>query len=155
VRAAERRLALWGIDASDIRRAAQRGAPEEYLPVRSPASGYVVEKQVVEGAAVAMGQRVYRIAPLDRVWIEAGGYESEIGRVAGGDPAEVTLAYHPGIRLPARVAYVQPALEADRRTGRVRLELENPEGVLRPDMYVNAFLHRDLGTRLTVPDTAV
>jgi membrane fusion protein, copper/silver efflux system len=155
VHAAERRLALWDLDASDIQRIAQRGAPEEYLPVRAPASGYVVEKQVVEGAAVAMGQRVYRIAPLDRVWIEAEIYESEIERVAVGDPAEVTLPYHPGMRLAARVAYVYPALEGDRRTARVRLELANPEDTLRPDMYANIFLRRDMGTRLTVPDTAV
>jgi Cu(I)/Ag(I) efflux system membrane fusion protein len=155
VRAAERRLALWDLDASDIKRIAERGAPEEYLPVRAPASGYVVEKQVVEGAAVTMGQRAYRIAPLDRVWIEAEVYESELERVAVGDSAEVTLAYHPGMRLPARVAYVYPALEGDRRTARVRLELANPEDALRPDMYATTFLRRDLGTRLTVPDTAV
>jgi len=59
------------------------------------------------------------------------------------------------MRLEARVAYVYPALEGDRRTARVRLELANPGDVLRPDMYANAFLRREMGTRLSVPDTAV
>jgi Cu(I)/Ag(I) efflux system membrane fusion protein len=155
VRAAERRLALWEIDAQDIARIAARGAPEEYLPVRAPVGGYVIEKNVVAGAALEMGQRVYRIAPLDRIWIDAEVYESEMDDVAVGQPAEVTLPYHPGMTLEARVAYVYPALQGDRRTLRLRLELANPDAALRPDMYANVFLRRSMGTRLTVPDSAV
>ncbi|RIK99303.1 MAG: efflux RND transporter periplasmic adaptor subunit [Proteobacteria bacterium] len=153
--AAERRLRLWGLESGDVAAIARRGAPQEYVPIRAPASGYVVEKEIVAGSAVAMGQRVYRIAPLGRVWIEAEVYEAELAHVAVGTPAEVTLPYLPGQRFEARVAYVYPSLQADRRTARVRLEMPNPAGALRPDMYATVTLRQPLGERLTVPDSAV
>jgi Cu(I)/Ag(I) efflux system membrane fusion protein len=153
--AAERRLRLWGVDAAEIAAIARRGAPQEYLPVRAPISGYVVEKEIVAGSAIASGQRVYRIAPLDRVWIEAEVYESELAQVKVGMPADVTLPQLPEQRFAATVAYVYPSLQSDRRTARVRLVLANPEGVLRPDMYATVTLRALLGMRLTVPESAV
>jgi Cu(I)/Ag(I) efflux system membrane fusion protein len=89
------------------------------------------------------------------VWIDAEVYEAELAHVAVGTPAEVTLPYLPGQRFEARVAYVYPSLQADRRTARVRLEMPNPGGALRPDMYATVTLRQPLGEALTVPDTAV
>jgi Cu(I)/Ag(I) efflux system membrane fusion protein len=155
VRAAAARLRLWGIDEADVAAIARRGTPEEYLPVRAPVAGFVVEKEIVAGSPVEMGQRVYRIAPLDRVWIEAEVFEAEVPLVEPGMPAEVTLPYLPGARLEAKVGYVYPRVQEDRRTARVRLEIANPKLALRPDMYADVFLRRPLGPRLTVPDTAV
>jgi Cu(I)/Ag(I) efflux system membrane fusion protein len=155
VRSAERRLRLWGLEAGDLAAIARSGVPREYLPIRSPIAGYVVEKDVVDGSAVEMGQRVYRLAPLDRVWVEAELYEAELAEVAVGLPATVELAYLPGRRFDAKVAWIYPALDADRRTARIRLVLDNPEGLLRPDMYATVSIERSLGERLSVPDTAV
>ena len=155
VGAAERRLRLWGIEPGDVAAIARQGAPLEYLPIRAPIAGYVVEKEIVAGSAVEMGQRVYRIAPLDRVWIEAELYESELSEVKAGMPARVELPYLPGRRFDATVAYVYPSVQADRRTARVRLTLANPDQILRPDMYATVSIERPMGTRLTVPDTAV
>jgi len=153
--AAARRLALWGVEPGDVAAIARAGAPREYLPIRAPIGGYVVEKEIVAGSAVEAGQRVYRIAPLDRVWIEAEVYEAEIAELAVGTPARVELPYLPGRRFEAKVAYVYPSLQADRRTARVRLTLANPDQVLRPDMYASVSIERPRGARLTVPDTAV
>jgi Cu(I)/Ag(I) efflux system membrane fusion protein len=153
--AAERRLRLWGVDAGEIAAIARRGSPQEFLPVRAPISGYVVEKEIVAGSAVASGVRVYRIAPLDHVWIEAEVYESELAQVKVGMPAEVTLPQLPEQRFAATVAYVYPSLQSDRRTARVRLVLANPDGVLRPDMYATVTLRESRGARLTVPESAV
>jgi Cu(I)/Ag(I) efflux system membrane fusion protein len=153
--AAAQRLRLWGLDAGDLAALAKRGSAQEYVPIRAPASGVVIEKEIVAGGAVAMGQRVYRIAPVDRMWIEAELFEAELGAIAVGTPAEVTLAYLPERRFEARVAYVYPSLQAERRTARVRLTLANPDGVLRPDMYATVSFQQPAGERLTVPDTAV
>ena len=153
--AAERRLQLWGVDGREIQAIARRGTPQEYLPVRAPITGYLVEKEIVAGSAIMMGQRVYRIAPLDHVWIDAEIYEAELAQVRVGMPAEVTLPYRPDQRFAATVAYVYPSLQADRRTARVRLVLANPEGVLRPDMFATVLLRTSLGARLTVPESAV
>lgn len=154
-RAGARRLELWGFAPEEVEAIARRGTPQEYLPVRAPISGYVVEKEIVAGSPVEAGQRVYRIAPLDRIWIDAEVYEAELGLVAPGQPAEVELPYAPGRRFGATVAYVYPRLQEERRTARVRVELANPDLVLRPEMYADVFLRRPLGARLTVPDTAV
>ncbi len=153
--AAERRLRLWGVDAGEIQAIARRGAAQEYLPVRAPISGYVVEKEIVAGSAIMMGQRVYRIAPLDHVWVDAEVYEAELAQVRVGMPAEVTLP-HVGVQsFAAKVAYVYPSLQPDRRTARVRVVLANPEGVLRPDMFATVLLRAALGPRLSVPESAV
>jgi Cu(I)/Ag(I) efflux system membrane fusion protein len=153
--AAERRLRLWGLESGDVAAIARSGVPREYLPIRAPITGYVVEKDVVDGAAVEMGQRVYRIASLDRVWIEAEVYEAELAEVAIGTPATVELAYLPGRRFDAKVAWVQPSLDPERRTARVRLVVENPDGALRPDMYATVAIERPSEPRLSVPDSAV
>jgi Cu(I)/Ag(I) efflux system membrane fusion protein len=155
VRAAAERLRLWGIDAADIAVLARRGTPQETLPVRAPISGYVVEKTIVAGSPVAVGQRAYRIAPLDRVWIEAEVYEAELPRLAVGQPAEVVLPYAADQRFPATIAYVYPDLDPERRTARVRLELANPDLALRPEMYADVFLRQPLGSRFTVPASAL
>jgi Cu(I)/Ag(I) efflux system membrane fusion protein len=123
--------------------------------MRAPASGYVIEKNVVEGGAIEPGMRLFRIAPLDRVWIDAELQESEFEAVAVGDDALVSLPFLPGKKLEARVAYVYPYLQGDTRTARVRLQLANPGLVLRPDMYANVELKVDRGERLLVPDSAV
>jgi Cu(I)/Ag(I) efflux system membrane fusion protein len=155
VRAARTRLRLWDASESEIDALARRGAPFEELPIRSPASGFVIEKNVVEGSAVEPGTRLFRIAPLDRVWIEAQLYESDLELVAVGQVASVTFPYLPGQMLEAKVAYLYPYLEGDTRTARIRLELPNPELQLRPDMYANVELRVDRGERLVVPESAV
>jgi Cu(I)/Ag(I) efflux system membrane fusion protein len=155
VRAARNRLRLWDVAPADLDALARRGEPLEHLPVRAPASGFVVEKEVVAGSAVEAGQRLFRIAPLDRVWIEAELYETELAQVEIGTPAEVTLAYLPGRRIEGRVAWVLPALTADTRTGRVRVELANPELALRPGMWASVGLSTGSAERLAVPLSAV
>ncbi len=155
VRAAAERLRLWGIAAADVIALANRGTPFETLPVRAPISGYLVEKTIVAGSPVEVGQRAYRIAPLDRVWIEAEVYEAELPRLAVGQLAEVVLPYAADQRFPATIAYLYPNLDPRRRTARVRLEVANPDLTLRPDMYADVFLHQALGPRFTVPASAL
>lgn len=155
VRAAHNRLRLWGVAESDLQHIARSGVALEHVPMRSPASGFVIEKNVVEGSAIAPGERLFRIAPLDRVWIEAEVYESELGLVHAGQPATVTLPYAPGRSFEGAVAYVSPMLAGETRTARVRIELPNPDLELRPDMYANVELRAPRGVRTLVPESAV
>jgi Cu(I)/Ag(I) efflux system membrane fusion protein len=123
--------------------------------VRAPASGFVVEKSVVEGSAFEAGQRLFRIAPLERVWVEARVYESELSLVAVGQEASVELPQLGRRDLPATVEWIYPEVDPATRTARVRLALANPDLVLRPDMYANVELRSPRGTRLSVPESAV
>jgi membrane fusion protein, copper/silver efflux system len=153
--ASRQRLHLLGVTDAQIDAIARAGKPSEELVVASPASGFVIEKNVVEGASVDAGMRLYRIASLDKVWVDADVYESDLARVRVGQHATVTLDYLPGRAYEAQVAYVYPYLDAASRTGRVRLELANKDLDLRPGMYASVALASDLGVRLQLPAAAV
>ena len=155
VRAAHNRLRLWDIAASDLEQIERDGEALQHLPIRAPVSGYVVEKNVSRGSAFEPGTRLYRIAPLSRVWVEADIYEFELSSVRTGQRATVTLPYLADRSFEATVAYVYPTLNPKTRTARVRLELPNPDLELRPAMYANVHLHVERGDRLVVPQSAV
>jgi Cu(I)/Ag(I) efflux system membrane fusion protein len=153
--AARRRLRLWGMAAADVERLERERRALEAVPLRAPVSGYVIEKDAVRGGAVSAGQRLLRIAPLDRVWLQADLYEAEVELVRVGQPARVTLAYRPGESYEGKVAYVYPFLEGSTRTLRVRVELDNPELALLPEMYADLELRVEPRTALAVPQDAV
>jgi Cu(I)/Ag(I) efflux system membrane fusion protein len=154
-RAARQRLRLLGVTDAQIDELARRGVPSESVVFPSPVTGFVIEKEVVQGAAVEVGVRLYRIATLDDVWVEADVYEADLGHVRVGQPASVTLDYLPGRQYSANVAFIQPALDPVARTGRVRLVLRNPKLELRPGMYATVNLASDVGPRVQVPASAV
>ena len=153
--AARQRLRLLGLDDPQIDGIAKDGTPAESVTFGAPASGFIIEKNVVEGAAVDAGMRLYRIAALDRVWVEAEVYEADLGHVKTGQRADVTLDYLPGRSYEAKVAYVYPYLDPASRTGRVRVELANAKLDLRPGMYATVTLAADLGVHVQVPAGAV
>lgn len=155
VRAARNRLALWDIATSDLDRLARDGKPLEQLPIRSPASGYVVEKEVVAGGVVEPGQRLYRIAPLDRVWVEAEVVEDDIALVTQGMRARIEVPALPDRRLAGTVAWIYPSVSESTRTARVRVELANEDEALRPDMFATVHLETAPQERLVVPLSAV
>lgn len=153
--AARARLRLWDVADRDVAELEQRGEPLEALPVRSPVNGVLVEKNIVDGAAFEPGVRLFRIAPLDRVWVEAEVYASDLPLVSVGQSATISAPYLPGRALEARVAYVLPSLASETRTARVRLEVGNGDLALRPEMFVDVALRADLGERVLVPASAV
>jgi membrane fusion protein, copper/silver efflux system len=155
VRAAETKLRLWGIGNDQLAALVKRGEPIERVPFPSPASGVVVEKNVVDGAAVTMGQRLFRIADLGDVWVEADVYESDLPRITKNMPASITLDYLPGKTFDGKVAFVYPYLDPASRTGRVRIALPNKGLELKPDMYATVTFKLPLGPRLVVPISSV
>jgi membrane fusion protein, copper/silver efflux system len=149
------RLRLSDLSPDQIKEMEARRAPLERVEILSPASGHVIEEDVVAGAAVEPGMRLLRIASLDRVWVEAEVYESELALLAVGAPATVTLPYLPGRKFTGRIAFVYPWLDDATRTGRVRIELGNPGLALKPEMYAEVLFERALGKRLAVPEEAI
>lgn len=153
--AARQRLHLLGLGDAQIAALTKSGAPLENVTIAAPASGFVIEKDVVEGAAVEAGMKLFRLAALNRVWVEAQVYESDLPHVHLGQSAKVTLDYLPGRSYEAKVAYIYPALDATTRTARVRVEIANKELELRPGMYASVALVSDAEPRLQVPASAV
>jgi Cu(I)/Ag(I) efflux system membrane fusion protein len=153
--AARKRLELLGLTAPQIDAIAAKGEAQEDTAIASPRTGFVIEKNVVEGASIDAGMRLFRIAALNRVWVEADVYEADLARVRVGQAAKVTLDYLPGSSYDAKVSYVYPYLESGARTGRVRIELANTQLELRPGMYASVELTSDAGLRLQVPSSAI
>jgi membrane fusion protein, copper/silver efflux system len=155
VQAARQRLRLWDMAPEEIDALERRGTPRDYVPIRAPRSGTVIERNVAAGGAAAKGRTLLSIADLSRVWIEADVYAADLELVQPGAEATVTLTNLPGQSHAARVEYVYPYLDDATRTGRVRLSLDNPDGALKPAMYAEVSLYADLGERLAVPEEAV
>jgi Cu(I)/Ag(I) efflux system membrane fusion protein len=138
-----------------IRELEATGEPTEIVTIGSPATGVVVEKMAVQGMRVEPGMTLYRIVDLSQVWINAGIYEYELPLVHVGQEADVTVPTVPPRKLRGRVAYIDPYLDPQTRTAQARVVLSNADGLLKPEMYVDVFLHVDLGQRLVVPRNAV
>ncbi|MFN3988047.1 MAG: efflux RND transporter periplasmic adaptor subunit [Rhodocyclaceae bacterium] len=122
----------------------------------APADGIVLEKAAVEGMRFTPGMAVYRIADLSSVWVLADVYEQDLARIAPGQPARVGIDAYPGRHFEARITYIYPTLNAATRTTPLRLELANPDGLLRPGMFAHVELLTGGDTpRLSVPDSAI
>jgi Cu(I)/Ag(I) efflux system membrane fusion protein len=152
---ARQRLHLLGLADEEIAALERRGTPSESIPFASPASGFVIEKAVVEGAAVAAGMRLYRLAALDSVWVEAELYEADLAHVRVGEHVDVSLDYVPGRTYQGKVSYIYPFVDPQARTGRIRVVLANPALELRPGMYASVSLASAAQQRLQVPVSAV
>jgi len=155
LRASRQRLALWNMSDQDITALERRGEPLDYVAIRAPRSGTLIERHIADGSAAKMGQPLLTIADLSSVWIEAEVFEADLEFVKVGMPASVTLPYLPEKAYPATVEYVYPYLDGRSRTGRVRLSLDNPDGELKPAMYAQVTLQADIGHRLSVAEEAI
>ncbi|MBI4544090.1 MAG: efflux RND transporter periplasmic adaptor subunit [Gemmatimonadetes bacterium] len=153
---ARRRFGYWDIPEDEVARIERSGAPRKTLTLRAPATGIVVEKNVVEGARIMPGMDVYKIADLSQVWIEGEVFEKDLSLVHLGQPARVTFDAYPGEVFEGRVTYVYPTVAVEARTGRIRVELPNPQLRFKPGMYAKLELaatrERDA---LMIPRSAV
>jgi Cu(I)/Ag(I) efflux system membrane fusion protein len=153
--AAARRLRLWGLSDSDLQRLRESGHSDGRLTLRSPATGVVLQKDVVVGSRVMPGEVLYRIGNLGRIWVQAQFYESEAPFVAVGQQTSVTLSALPGEVIQGRVSFVAPRVDEKTRTLAARIEIPNPKLLLKPGMFADVRVERSLGKVLSVPTSAV
>lgn len=132
---ARERLRLFGVSDLEIDEIGRSGAARPRVVIRSPQSGYVIEKKIVAGSSVEPGMTLLEVADLDKVWIEAEVYEKDVGLLQPGQPIEATVEAFPNTTFSGRLALVYPELQAATRTNRVRFELDNPGHKLRPGMF--------------------
>jgi Cu(I)/Ag(I) efflux system membrane fusion protein len=149
------RLRNFGIAEPELRRLEREDTARRTLPVRSPASGIVMEKRAVAGMKAPAGEPLFRIADLSTVWVQAEVFEQDLSLIDVGRKARVTLDAYPGKVFEGRVDFVYPMLKEATRTARVRLELPNPGGVLKPMMYAHAVLAAPDREVLAVPASAL
>lgn len=152
---ARARLQQWNISDAQIEGIEKTGNAEHYLTLTSPINGIVEAVAVHQGRHVAPGDHLVDIVDLSSVWVWAEFYENELPLLKPGLSITITSSSHPGLAFPGRIAVVDPFLNEQKRTGRVRIDVDNADFKLRPDAYVDATLALDEGEGLTVPIDAV
>lgn len=140
VDAARRRLLLWDISPAQIDRIEQTGEVRRTMTLYAPFTGFVVQKDVQAGQSIQPGQALYRLADLSRVWVEADVYEQDLRYLRLGEPVDMEIAAFPGERFPGRISYVHPDVRPETRTGRVRIEVANPGGEIKPGMFATVYI---------------
>lgn len=154
--AARQRLRLAGMPAALIARVERSGKPQPLLTIRTPIDGVLQELEVRAGMTVAAGETLARVNGLRSVWLAVAVPEAEAGAIALGQAVEARLPAFPGEVLSGTVAAVLPEANMDSRTLRVRVELPNPDGRLRPGMTAQVRLSRSTEQSLLwVPSEAV
>ena len=155
LRSTRERLKLFDVDDRHVEELIKSGTPEISIELHSPITGYVVEKNALEGMYITPAMKLYTIADLSRVWIDADIYEYEVPFVKVGQEVVVRLSYDPGRKRVGRVSYIYPYLDPQTRTVKVRIEFDNRDYQLKPEMYVDVYLQGDSVDAVVVPKEAV
>jgi Cu(I)/Ag(I) efflux system membrane fusion protein/cobalt-zinc-cadmium efflux system membrane fusion protein len=155
VNGAGARLRQWDVPESVIGQVAQTGFPVSEMLVTAPTSGYITERNALPNLYVEPATRLYTLAELSQVWVEAQLFPEDMGRVKPGDPVDITLDAYPGRKVRGHIETVLPQVDMATRTGRVRIDLPNPGVRFKPGMYVSVDLKVGLGQQIVVPASAV
>lgn len=155
-RAALARLQLFDVPAEFIAGLQNSREAPRTLVFRAPADGVVIEKMAVAGQMMKPGEPIYRLADLSHVWVLAQIYEQDLPFVRAGQDATVRVAYGPERTIDGRVELLLPQVEDQTRTATARIVLPNPDGSLRPGMFVDVrFAAQIADDAVLVPDLAV
>lgn len=155
VAAARQRLRLWDMSDAQIDAVLRTGRVRRTVTLYSPATGTVVEKNVVDGQAVMAGHALYTIADLRSVWVDAELRESDVANVRIGSGADIELNSYPGRTFKGRITYFYPTVQEQARTVKARIDVANTGGILRPGMYATVLIQTPQRSALTVPRSAV
>jgi membrane fusion protein, copper/silver efflux system len=155
VAAARRKLELWDVPRSEIDRIERSGEPSRTLTFYSPATGVLTKKDVVPGMRVNAGDMPFEIVDLSRVWVLADAYETDLPQVKVGLPVTLNLKALPDRTFRGRVAFIDPLLDPKTRTAKVRIEVPNPGGLVKPEMFGEVVLEGTSREGLRVPADAV
>ena len=155
IESAERRLRLWNVTDEQIVKIEQTRQAEESLPILSKVAGVVQNLPVTQGASVAMGSPLVEVADLSVVWVWGEFYQDELPMLQIGQEVTVTSSSYPGEKFRGQITLIDPFIDNAKRTGRVRLDIQNPDLKLKPDMYVDLVLDMDMGRSLVVPVSAI
>lgn len=153
--AAKERLEQWEVPEQEIARLESTGRVQQELEFDSPVSGYITERSALPSVAVQPEMRLFTVADLSSVWVQAQVFQNDLGRIKVGDPAILTVNTFPGRTFRGRVDFIYPQVDMDTRTARVRVVFSNSDLRLKPGMFVNVALQVPMGRQLVIPATGV
>ncbi len=153
VEASRERLRLWGITPQQIKEIEKRGTPTDHLTIFAPIGGIVIVKHAMEGMYVKTGMRIYTIADLSHVWVKLDAYESDLAWLRYGQKIEFHTEAYPGETFRGTIAFIDPILNKKTRTVKVRVNVDNSDGRLKPEMFVRAIVHSQIAAGGKVMDS--
>ncbi len=155
--AALARLRNWGISADQIKRLQRSGPADHGLMLRAPMDGVVLEKTALEGMRFAPGDTLYRIADLSSVWVIAEVFEQDLALVHLNDPTTVSITAYPDQIFTGKIAFIYPTMDQATRTTKVRVEISNPQFLLKENMYATVEIVAPVNAAkvLALPTSAV
>ncbi len=154
-KAAMDRLKLWGVSQKELSRLKTTKKAKRVITFESPIDGYIVRKSAIQGMYITPEMELYHIADLSEIWVVATLYEYDLSVIAEGDQAVVQLPYDPGKPFTGKISYIFPELEEETRTAKARIIIPNPKLILKPGMFANVEIKKNLGEAIVVPDDAV
>ena len=151
------RLRNFGLPESTIQQIITSPHPQMQITWPAPMTGVVMMKNIVEGQMAKAGQELYRLADLTSIWVIADVAEQDIGLVKIGAPARLSFRAFPGETFGGKVTFILHELDAATRTGKVRIEVKNPEHRIKHEMFADVEIDAGAGEqpRLSVPTSAV
>ncbi|MEE4311740.1 MAG: efflux RND transporter periplasmic adaptor subunit [candidate division KSB1 bacterium] len=138
------RLRLWGLRADQIADMEKSDLPSDHISLYAPVGGVVLEKNVHEGMYVNEGSRIFTIADLSYVWLQVDAYESEIRWLRLGQEVEFHTEAYPGEIFNGSISFIEPVIDPHTRTLKMRVNVNNEDGRLKPEMLTHAFIHAEM-----------
>jgi len=153
--AAREKLRLLGLTQEQIAEIERSGEPVDHLTIYSPIGGVVIHKNATEGMYVEIGMKIYTIADLSRLWVKLDAYESDMMWIRYGQEVEFETEAYPGEVFAGTISFIDPVLNAKTRTVKLRVDVENPDGKLKPEMFVRAVVRAKVAQGGRVMDEAM
>ena len=152
---ARQKLRLYGITYKQIEVLEKTKESKKTMTIYSPATGFVLEKMVFEGQKIIENKPLMTVADLSQIWAEADIYQPDLPFIKIGQPIELTLPYWRGKKFFGKVSFIYPFLNPETRTLKVRMEVDNEELILKPQMYADAKFSYSLGEKISVSEEAL
>jgi Cu(I)/Ag(I) efflux system membrane fusion protein len=152
VESTREKLRLWGMTAEQIRRIEKLEKPSEHMTIYSPIEGIVTQKYLLEGERVKTGDRIYAIADLSQLWVKLDAYESDLTWLRFGQEVTFTTEVYPGESFVGKISLIDPYLNPKTRTVKVRVNVPNLHGKMKPGMFVRGVVRAELAGQGRVMD---
>jgi cobalt-zinc-cadmium efflux system membrane fusion protein len=153
---ARRQLLILGMNESAVDALASKPDLTAVFSLTSPIEGIVVERNATIGATVGTDANLFKIIDISRVWIDANVFEKDLERVRFGQAVKVAVPAFPGASFSGKVILVSSVVDPETRSVKVRTEVPNPDGRLKPDMFANVEIITELNrTAISIPQSAV
>lgn len=150
-----KKLRLWGLSNNQISEIEERGTPSDHMTIFAPLGGIVIHKNATEGMYVDTGSRIYTIADLSHLWVRLDAYESDLAWLRYAQKVEFETEAYPGETFTGTVAFIDPVLDSRTRTVKIRVNVDNADGRLKPQMFVRARVTAKLAEGGLIVNTAL